>query len=185
MGDRKFTAGEIPAGELALPEFSESIAHEAARLVITDGGTIVATMYAGADRIAVVGIDPVRAIGIGLELIGAAHRHLARDRARAVPSPSRGGDPLAEQRAERDEALRSLATMIAPAAAAEQQARKIAGRLTRFRPMANETAPERVLMQRVLASGFGVPSPERIRKILVKQKTRLDDQKPAVLQCGD
>src|SRR3954468_4380510 len=166
MGDRKFTAGEIPAGELALPEFSESIAHEAARLVITDGGTIVATMYAGADRIAVVGIDPVRAIGIGLELIGAAHRHLARGRARAVPSPSRGGDPLAEQRAERDEALRSLATMIAPAAAAEQQARKIASRLARYQPMPDQTAAERVLMKQIVDSALPIPKPDRLARIL-------------------
>ena len=50
----------------------------------------------------------------------------------------------------------------------EQQARDIAQRLDRYRPMAIETVPERRLMQEIMNSGLPIGQ-RRISKILRKQ----------------
>ena len=137
-----------------------------ARLVVSDdGAALTVAAYVGAERITAVVIDPVRAIGLAAELAAAAHRHFARGDVEAM-SAKRGGDRHASRRAERDEALRTLGTLIAAEAAPEQQARHIADRLARFRPMAKETAPERALMQQIVDSGLPLPKPDRLGRIL-------------------
>jgi hypothetical protein len=78
----------------------------------------------------------------------------------------RGGDYNSGERAERDEALRSLASLIVPEKPAEEQARILAGRLARYQPMANETTPERVLMQKIAHSDLPVPKVDRLARIL-------------------
>ena len=88
---------------------------------------------------------------------------------RALVKPKqRGGDPYAEQRRKRDENIRALVPLVAPGKSLEQQAREIAGRLTRYRPMPEETSPERRLMREIVEVGLPIGA-DRIRKILGKQ----------------
>jgi hypothetical protein len=78
----------------------------------------------------------------------------------------RGGDTRAAERAWRDDTLRQLAALIGVAMPMERFARDLAGRLKRFRPMPVETAPERRLMQQIIASGLPLPGPDRLARIL-------------------
>jgi hypothetical protein len=87
---------------------------------------------------------------------------------RALVKPKRGGDPYAEQRRKRDDNIRALVPLVAPGKSLEQQARDIAGRLTRYRPMPEETSPERRLMREIVEVGLPIGA-DRIRKILGKQ----------------
>jgi hypothetical protein len=84
---------------------------------------------------------------------------------RAAPRP-RGGDQRAAERAQRDAALRRLAVLIGADMPMERFARDLAARLKRFRPMPVETAPERLLMREIVASGLQVPGPDRLARIL-------------------
>jgi len=103
----------------------------------------------------------------------------------SLPAPRRGGDPLAARRAQRDAALRQLAAAIGGAdAPAERLARDLTARLVRYRPASVEVTPERLAMRAVIDTGLPVPGIERLRKILVEQKSCLDDQKVALhLNC--
>jgi hypothetical protein len=95
--------------------------------------------------------------------------HVAEENSTTRPTASRrGGDPNAEQRRKRDDKIRALVPLIAPGKPLEQQAREIAGRLARFRPMPEETSPDRRLMREIAETGLPIGA-ERIRKILVKQ----------------
>jgi hypothetical protein len=126
-------------------------------------------------------LDEGEAIDAGL-LSVAANAGAVLDMLDALDADTsrRGGDPRAEQRAERDEDIRTLAALLGSAGSVQQRAAYLADRLVRFRAMPNETSPERVLMESIVKNEAGTPGAERIRKILVKQKTRLDDQKPGL-----
>jgi hypothetical protein len=128
--------------------------------LLANTSTVLATIEAEAATAATPALDP------------ASPTH-ARTRDRR-----RGGDPCADKRAARDEALRALARLNGNDAPVELVAREISNRLGRYRPLPDETIPERVLMRAVIDTGLPVPSAERIRKILglVKQRNRLDDQ---------
>jgi hypothetical protein len=78
----------------------------------------------------------------------------------------RGGDPRAEQRRRRDEAICALARLSGNGRPIEQQARDIAQRLDRYRPMPVETTPERRLMKEIEDLGLPPIGQRRISKIL-------------------
>ena len=83
----------------------------------------------------------------------------------AKSTKRRGGDPQAQQRRQRDEAICALARLSGKGKPIEQQARDIAQRLDRYRPMPVETIPERRLMQEIKNSGLPIGR-RRISKIL-------------------
>jgi hypothetical protein len=86
-------------------------------------------------------------------------------------SRRRGGDPLAETRRRRNENIRAVARLFR--GTPSEQAEQIADRLARFRPMLNETTPERRLLQKIAESGLPVGA-RQIRKILAHQKNLLE-----------
>ena len=95
----------------------------------------------------------------------------------ALMPKQKGGDRVAEVRRRRDARIRELAAAMGPAQSIESQARAIAGRLTRFRPMPQENSPERRLMAEI--TSFNLPVGARsIRKILAEQKPALLCQEP-------
>ena len=115
-------------------------------------------------------------------------RELARRNAEALKHPDRrvgaalqpkkrGGvsEDLARKLEQRNADLLVLASLIAPGASSEQQARAIAGRLARYQPKPIETLPERRLMRKINDSGLPVGR-QRISKILVEQKAALLNQ---------
>ena len=90
------------------------------------------------------------------------------------PPKRRGGDRQAQQRRERDEAIRALASLVTNQDSAEGQAREILARLARYRPMADERAPERRLMRQIYNSGLSELGQDRVARIIRssgKQKT--------------
>jgi hypothetical protein len=147
----------------------------AERVVVGDDGHDIAVVtYAGANAVARVDLDPLSALHLGADLIDAARRHLTRAGpadVRSMGTATRGGDPHADVRQERDAALRDLAPLLAPGQPIETQARIVIDHLSRYRPALNETAPERQLMAQIASTGLEVPSAERLRRILVKQKS--------------
>ena len=80
----------------------------------------------------------------------------------------RGGDPRTEQRRQRDEAICALARLTGNGKPIERQARDIAQRLDRYRPIPVETIPERRLMQEIKNTGLPIGQ-RRISKILREQ----------------
>lgn len=89
--------------------------------------------------------------------------------ATAIDRPAhrrRGGDPHANQRARRDAALRELAASMGDDVPAQRQAREIVRRLARYRPAAEETTEERLLMRQIIDTGLAVPKADRIKRIL-------------------
>ena len=78
----------------------------------------------------------------------------------------RGGDRQADCRRRRDEALRALARLTGEDGSAERQARDLAQRLARYRPMPGETSPDRILMRKIIDTGLGVPQPDRLARII-------------------
>jgi hypothetical protein len=78
----------------------------------------------------------------------------------------RGGDPHAEKRAERDAALRELAATMGDDVPVERRAREIATRMARYRPAAEETSDERLLMRQIIDTGLAVPKPDRLKRII-------------------
>src|ERR1700676_150788 len=94
----------------------------AARAIVSDDGCEIRwVVYREAKTVAVVVLDPLRAIAIAGELIAAASRRLeGGDAVRR-----RGGDPKAAHRRERDAALRELAPLVAGGLSVERQARAI------------------------------------------------------------
>jgi hypothetical protein len=149
----------------------------ASRAVVSDDGSAIwLTVYSAAGDAVPVALLPVRAVALAGELIEAAVPKLNVTAKSAVTTKRRGGDPYAERRRRRNEILPELASLIAPGKPPEQQAREIARRLARFQAMPEEKTPARRLMQEIEASRLPVGW-QRIRKILVKQKTRLVDRK--------
>ena len=139
--------------------------------VIADAGEqIMLSAYDGHIALAVVDLDPLAALSLGADLIDAALRHIIRTASAKTCKPTRGGDPHADARKERDTALRELALLLAPGRPAENQARVVSDRLSRYKPHLSETAPERQLMAKVMATGLEVPTIERLRRILVRRK---------------
>jgi hypothetical protein len=140
--------------------------------VSDDGSTIWLTAYTASGDAVPVALLPVRAVALAGELIQAAVPKLGNvmeENSMMTKGKRRGGDPYAEPRQRRDKAIREVAPLIAPGQPIEQQAREIAQRLARFRPMPEETAPERRLMQEIKSSGLSPVGPRRIRKILAEQ----------------
>src|SRR5215204_4045920 len=86
-------------------------------------------------------------VGAALAALDAAQESAATSK---CEHRCRGGDPHAEQRARRDDAIRSLARLIGNGSSASRQARELAMLLSRFRPMPNESRPERRLMREVI-----------------------------------
>jgi hypothetical protein len=138
----------------------------AARAVLSDDGeTISLTVYTEAGAAVPVALLPVRAVVLGNQLIAAAIPKLAcREKSKAN---KRGGDPRAQQR-RRDEALCELHNLTGEGKPLEPWSREIAQRLVRFQPLAEETNPERRLMQEVKDSGLPIGS-DRIRKVVGRQ----------------
>jgi hypothetical protein len=110
-----------------------------------------------------------------LNAIAGINAALAALDAEAAPVKRRGGDPQAQQRRQRDEDISALARLSGKGKPIEQQARDIAQRLDRYRPMSTETIPERRLMQKIKNSKLPVGQ-RRIRKILAEQSSALDGQ---------
>jgi hypothetical protein len=110
-----------------------------------------------------------------LNAIAGINAALAALDAEAAPVKRRGGDPHAEQRRQRDEAIRALASLTGFGKPIEQQAQAIAQRLDRYQPMSTETIPERRLVQKIKNTGLPVGQ-RRIRKILAEQSSALDGQ---------
>jgi hypothetical protein len=153
---------------------STAMPEPAARAVVSDdGSTIWLTAYTKAGEAVPVALLPVRAIALAGELIQAALPKLAdplRDQATVRRTGRRrGGDPHAEQRRRRDEAIRTLAPLIARGASTEEQARVIARRLVTFHPMPQETSPERRLLREIKSAELPLVGHRRIREILAKQ----------------
>jgi len=145
-------------------------------IVADDGHDISVVTYAGADALARACLDPLAALHVGADLIQAAQRHLTRAAPpdlRSVGAPIRGGDPHARRRRERDAALREAAQVLAPGQPPEVQARIIVGRLSRYRRMPDETAADRIVLDRIKASGLEPPGVDRTAKII-----RAGEQKP-------
>jgi hypothetical protein len=135
----------------------------AARAVVSDdGSTIWLTAYTATGDAVPVVLMPARAVALAGELIAAAVPKL---NVTAKSTKRRGGDPQAQQRRQRDEAICALATLSGKGKPIEQQARDIAQRLDRYRPMPVETIPERRLMQEIKNSGLPIGR-RRISKIL-------------------
>jgi hypothetical protein len=146
-----------------------------ARAIVSDDGHATRlTLYTESGEAMSVVLAPVRAVALAGELIEAAVSKLNVGENSAFTSETkqakrrRGGDRKAEQRRIRDDKIRALAPIVAPGKPVEQQARDITGRLARYRPMPNETSPERRLMQELVETGLPVGA-DRIRKILGKQ----------------
>lgn len=151
-----------------MPEFP------ARAIVSDDGSTIWVTSYAEEGAAVSVELSPLRALALADELLCAAIPKLgtcAQSAPRSAleePVRRRGGDAHAVKRQRRDEAIRTVAPLIAAGQSIEVQARVLARRLATFQPMADETAPERRLLQAI--NGFGLPvGQRRIREILAKQ----------------
>jgi hypothetical protein len=127
-----------------------------ARAIVSDDGHATRlTLYTESGEAMSVVLAPVRAVALAGELIEAAVSklnvgensgvHVRDQTGKAPPAP-----------------------IVAPGKPVEQQARDITGRLARYRPMPNETSPERRLMQELVETGLPVGA-DRIRKILGKQ----------------
>jgi hypothetical protein len=151
---------------------------ESARAVVSDdGSTIWLTAYTAAGQAVPVALHPVRAVALAGELIEAAVPKLGIAEVSSVTGKvkgCRGGDRMAAQRHQRDADIRALALLMGegnPTSLAE----KIFQRVDRYRPASLETSAERQLIQRINGSGLPV-RPDRIRKILGEQKTRLVTQ---------
>ena len=86
----------------------------------------------------------------------------------------RGGDPRAARRARRDAALRALAKLTLEGGSAERQARLIADRVARYRPLPAETGMPRRLMRQVVDAGLQLPGPDRIARILRSGEQKTD-----------
>jgi hypothetical protein len=122
------------------------------------------TVYAAAEAVAVVDLDPLLALGLGAQLIDAGRLHLLRQQ---VPARRRrGGDPKAALRRERDTAALALAQLLAPGQPFEEQARIVIGRVLRYQPAAGEIGAERQLMGQIRATGLPLPSADRMARIL-------------------
>src|SRR5438874_7536392 len=144
------------------------MADPAARAVVSDdGSTIWLTLTPRPARPWPVALRPARAVALAGELIEAAvpKLNVTEKSSVACPVKTRGGDPYSDQRRTRDAKIRTLAPLVAPGKSIEQQARDIAGRLARYRPMPDEASPERRLMQEIVEVGLPVGA-DRIRKIL-------------------
>jgi hypothetical protein len=153
-----------------------------ARAVVSDdGSTIWLTAYTEAGDAVPVVLLPVRAVALARELLTAAVPKLGNvmeENSMMTKGKRRGGDPRAEERRRRDEALPQLASLIAPGKAPEKQAREITRRLDRYCPMPVETIAERRLMQEIKNSGLPVGQ-RRISKILRDQRGALVVRAPA------
>ena len=149
----------------------------AARLVVTDDASaITVATYAGAERVATVAIDPLRALSIAGQLIAAAHQHLAR--ASNPSSPQRGGDHRADKRTERDEALCELAWLAGADLSVDRLADAVISKANRYRPAPSDPngSAERRALHRLSATGLSVPGKRHLRRILGQAKSRLDGQ---------
>jgi hypothetical protein len=134
------------------------------RAVVSDDGIMInLAWYSGADVIAAVDLDPLWALGLASELIGAAQRHLGRA---AKPRCRRGGDANAACRRERDAAACALAQLLAPGEPFEKQARLVIDRVLRYQPAVGETGTDRLLMGQIRATGLPLPSVDRVARIL-------------------
>ena len=148
----------------------------AARAVVSDdGSTIWLTAYTEAGDAVPVALLPARAIALAGELIQAAVPKLNGTAQSAItrlaknkPTKRRGGDPHAEQRQRRDEALCELHNLTGEGQPLEAWSRETAQRLVRFQPLPEETDPTRRLMKEVKDSGLPIGS-DRIRKVVGKQ----------------
>jgi len=144
----------------------------AARAVVSDdGSTIWLTAYtASGDALPVV-LLPVRAVALARELLTAAVPKLGNvmeENSMMTKGKRRGGDPHAEQRRRRDEALCDLHNLTGEDKPLEAWSRDIARRLVRFQPMPVETDPERRLMLEIKNSELPIGR-KRIKEIVAKQ----------------
>ena len=143
----------------------------AVRAVVSDDGeTISLTVYTEAGDAVPVVLGPVRAVALAGELIEAAvpRLNVTAQSAVACPAQRRGGDPHAEKRRRRDEALCELHQLTGEGKPLEAWSRETARRLARFQPMPEETGAERRLMREITNTGLPIGR-RRIREILAKQ----------------
>jgi hypothetical protein len=138
-----------------------------ARAVVSDDGlTISLTVYTAAGDAVPVALLPVRAVALAGELIEAAVPKL--NVIETKPTKRRGGDPHAEQRQRRDEAICALHKLTGEGQHVEPWAREWAQRIGRFQPVAVETDPARQLMQEIKETGLPVGR-KRIGEIVAKR----------------
>jgi hypothetical protein len=140
----------------------------AARAVVSDdGSTISLTVYTEAGDAVPVALMPGRAVALAGELIQAAVPKL--NVIETKPAKRRGGDPHAEQRQRRDEAICALHKLTGEGQHVEPWAREWAQRIGRFKPMMPvETDPVRQLMQEIRETGLPVGG-KRLGEIVAKQ----------------
>jgi hypothetical protein len=141
----------------------------AARAVVSDDGSAIwLTVYTEAGDAVPVALLPVRAVALAGELIQAAVPKL--NIIETKPTKRRGGDPHAEQRQRRDEAICALHKLTGEGRPVESWAREAAKRIARFQPMPVETDPARQLMQEVKDAGLPPIGTRRIKDIVVAKK---------------
>jgi hypothetical protein len=85
-----------------------------------------------------------------------------------VAGPQRGGDPKAEYRSARNEAVRALGALLSADLSLEQQAREIASKVGRYRPSADDEHgdAERQALHQIHCVGLLLPGIRQLRRIL-------------------
>ena len=134
-----------------------AMADLATRAVLSDDGEIRMTLYRDDGQAVAVVLAPLRAAALASELIAAAVPKLGNvveENSTMTRAKRRGGDPREELRRQRDEDIRALAAVLG--GKPSEQAQAIASRLARYRPMPEETTPERQLIQKITGSGLSV-----------------------------
>lgn len=146
------------------------------RAVLAIGERLTLTIYLGAERLAEIDLEPLRALELGSELTAAACRRLV-DASSKTPR-RRGGDPRPDKRARRDEALRDLARLIGADLSLQQQAVAVIRKAARYQATAADAhgTGERQALHRIAGAGLPIPQERHVRRILAKQKTCLDGQ---------
>src|SRR5437763_3829559 len=127
------------------------------RAIVSDDGSMISlTAYGQDGAVLRVQLSSLRALGLADELLRAAipklgdvPKTLARPPIEEKPSKRRGGDPRTTRREQRHEALRELHKLTGPGKSLRAWSAETARRLARFRPIPEETSPERQLMQEI------------------------------------
>jgi hypothetical protein len=139
-------------------------------VLVDDGRRLALVSYAGADRLAEIEIEPLRAVQLAGQLIDVAMRRLSADRSdTAGKGCSRGGDRRRGNRTARNLAIREYAELLGGELSLETKAREIIARAARYRPVSGDESRggERQVLARIAATELPVPGPRQLRRILL------------------
>jgi hypothetical protein len=136
-------------------------------VLVADSRRIALVSYAGADRLAEIEIEPLRAVQLAGELIDAAMRRLSADR-QAGEGCGRGGDRRGGNRTARNLAIREYAELLGSDLSLEGKAKTIIAKHARYSPMPGDASRggERQVLARIAATELPVPGPRQLRRIL-------------------